>query len=58
LTCSREGRAQEGVIRLARDWQRVADKRILKLIRGFLTAGVLTDGLVSAMEEGTPQDGP
>jgi hypothetical protein len=24
--------------------KRVADKRILKLIRGFLTAGVLTDG--------------
>jgi RNA-directed DNA polymerase len=28
--------------------KRVADKRILKLIGGFLTAGVLTDGLVSA----------
>jgi RNA-directed DNA polymerase len=38
--------------------KRVADKRILKLIRGFLTAGVLTDGLVSATEEGTPQGGP
>jgi RNA-directed DNA polymerase len=36
----------------------VADKRILKLIRGFLTAGVLADGLVSATEEGTPQGGP
>src|SRR6266702_1043550 len=38
--------------------KRVADKRILKLIRGFLTAGVLMDGLVSATEEGTPQGGP
>jgi RNA-directed DNA polymerase len=38
--------------------KRVADKRILKLIRGFLTAGVLADGLVSATEEGTPQGGP
>jgi RNA-directed DNA polymerase len=38
--------------------KRVADKRILKLIRGFLTAGVLVDGLVSATEEGTPQGGP
>ena len=28
--------------------KRVADKRILKLIRGFLTAGVLADGLVGA----------
>ena len=38
--------------------QRVADKRILKLIRAFLTAGVLTGGLVSPTEEGTPQGGP
>jgi len=38
--------------------KRVADKRILKLIRGFLTAGVLADGLVSTTEEGTPQGGP
>ena len=38
--------------------KRVTDKRILKLIRGFLTAGVLTDGLVSPTEEGTPQGGP
>jgi RNA-directed DNA polymerase len=38
--------------------QRVADKRILTLIRGFLTAGVLADGLVGATEEGTPQGGP
>jgi RNA-directed DNA polymerase len=38
--------------------KRVTDKRILKLIRGFLTAGVLADGLVSPSEEGTPQGGP
>jgi RNA-directed DNA polymerase len=38
--------------------KRVSDKRILKLIRGFLTAGVLADGLVSPTEEGTPQGGP
>jgi len=38
--------------------KRVMDKRILKLIRGFLTAGVLADGLVSPSEEGTPQGGP
>jgi RNA-directed DNA polymerase len=35
--------------------KRVADKRVLKLIRGFLTAGVLMDGLVGPTEEGTPQ---
>jgi RNA-directed DNA polymerase len=38
--------------------KRVADKRILKLIRGFLSAGVMEGGLVSPTEEGTPQGGP
>ena len=38
--------------------KRVTDKRVLKLIRGFLTAGVLMDGLVGPTEEGTPQGGP
>src|ERR1700716_3257224 len=38
--------------------KRVADKRILKLIRGFLTAGAREGGLVSQTEEGTPQGGP
>jgi RNA-directed DNA polymerase len=36
----------------------VTDKRILKLIRGFLTAGVLIDGLVGPTEEGTPHHDP
>jgi RNA-directed DNA polymerase len=38
--------------------KRVTDKRILRLIRGFLTAGVLEGGLVGPTEEGTPQGGP
>jgi len=38
--------------------KRVADKRVLKLIRGFLTAGAMEGGLVSPTEEGTPQGGP
>jgi RNA-directed DNA polymerase len=38
--------------------KRVTDKRILKLIRTFLTAGVLEGGLLSPTEEGTPQGGP
>jgi RNA-directed DNA polymerase len=38
--------------------KRVADKRILRLVRGFLTAGALEGGLVSPTEEGTPQGGP
>ena len=37
---------------------RVADKRLLKLIRAFLNAGVMENGLVSATDEGTPQGGP
>jgi RNA-directed DNA polymerase len=38
--------------------QRTSDKRLLKLIRSFLTAGVLENGLVSPVDEGTPQGGP
>src|SRR6266702_3066149 len=38
--------------------KRVGDKRILKLIRAFLSAGVMEGGLVSPTEEGTPQGGP
>ena len=38
--------------------QRVRDKRVLKLIRAFLNAGVMEQGLVSPTTEGTPQGGP
>jgi RNA-directed DNA polymerase len=38
--------------------KRLQDKRVLKLIRGFLQAGVLEGGLVSPTEEGTPPGGP
>jgi len=38
--------------------KRVTDKRILKLVRAFLNAGVLEGGLVSPTQEGTPQGGP
>jgi retron-type reverse transcriptase len=38
--------------------ERVSDKRLLKLIRAFLQAGVMENGLVSQTEEGTPQGGP
>ena len=36
----------------------VADKRLLGLIRGFLTAGVLENGLIGPTAKGTPQGGP
>jgi RNA-directed DNA polymerase len=38
--------------------KRVEDKRLLRLIRAFLNAGVMEDGLVSPSVEGTPQGGP
>jgi RNA-directed DNA polymerase len=38
--------------------RRVNDKRMLKLIRAFLESGVMENGLVSSVEEGTPQGGP
>ena len=38
--------------------KRVGDKRLLKLIRAFLNAGVMANGLVSPSVEGTPQGGP
>jgi RNA-directed DNA polymerase len=38
--------------------KRVEDKRLLKLIRAFLNAGVMEDGVVVEEGEGTPQGGP
>jgi RNA-directed DNA polymerase len=38
--------------------KRVEDKRLLKLIRAFLNAGVMENGLISPSMEGTPQGGP
>jgi len=43
---------------MAKIAERVSDKRLLKLIRTFLTAGVMEGGLVSPVDEGTPQGGP
>lgn len=38
--------------------KRISDKRLLKLTRAFLEAGVMENGLVSPIDEGTPQGGP
>jgi len=45
-------------ILMGRIANRVQDQRVLRLIRAFLNAGVLENGLVSPTEEGTPQGGP
>jgi RNA-directed DNA polymerase len=45
-------------ILMGRIAKRVSDKRMLKLIRAFLNAGVMENGLVSPTDEGTPQGGP
>lgn len=37
---------------------RISDRRVLRLIRSYLTAGVLDNGLFEASREGTPQGGP
>ncbi len=38
--------------------ERITEKRLLKLIRGYLQAGILEDGLVTQPEAGTPQGSP
>jgi RNA-directed DNA polymerase len=43
------------VSRVAR---KVKDERVLKLVRRYLEAGMMSDGVVSARTEGTPQGGP
>lgn len=45
-------------ILMSRVEKRVRDKRLLKLIRGWLTAGMMQDGVVQERGEGTPQGGP
>jgi RNA-directed DNA polymerase len=38
--------------------RRISDKRILRLTRGYLQAGVMVNGVVQERYEGTPQGGP
>lgn len=43
---------------MSRIAKRVKDKRVLKLIRSYLNAGMMEDGLAKPTEEGVPQGGP
>lgn len=43
---------------MARVARRVADKALLRTIRGYLTSGVMVNGVEEATGEGTPQGGP
>lgn len=45
-------------ILMSRIARRVKDKQVLKLIRAFLNAGMMEEGLVKPTEEGVPQGGP
>ncbi len=43
---------------MARVARKIKDKRVLKLIRSYLNAGVMVNGVCQKTEEGTPQGGP
>lgn len=43
---------------MARVARKVKDKRLLKLIRAYLNAGIMVEGVVQPRDEGTPQGGP
>jgi RNA-directed DNA polymerase len=45
-------------ILMSRLTRRIKDKRVLRLIRRYLQAGMMSNGLTTVRREGTPQGGP
>ena len=45
-------------VMMSRLTRRIKDKRVLRLIRRYLQAGMMADGLTTIRREGTPQGGP
>jgi RNA-directed DNA polymerase len=43
---------------MARVARRVKGKRLLRLLRRYLTSGVMVEGVIQPREEGTPQGSP
>jgi RNA-directed DNA polymerase len=43
---------------MARLARRIGDKRLLRIVRRFLQAGMMVNGVCSERHEGTPQGGP
>lgn len=43
---------------MARVARQVRDKHVLRLIRRFIQAGMMADGVETARQQGTPQGGP
>ena len=50
-------RVQHDIL-MSRVARRIGDKRLLRIIRRFLQAGLMQDGVCVARDEGTPQGGP